>query len=201
MKNLTIILLLLPILLFAQEEESQSVKLKAGANFAKANVKGADFEYAFGFSLGAIKDFRLGKTIFLESGVVVEKYSTLFKNQIGVGPVMINTYDVFVYLTVPVIFQFHTGKTNFNLGPQVGYLVSAFERPKKTSRKNDTKDQAEDLMINWAFGLEVNTGANFDIGGRFLWGYTDINNGKEITDAPFRLNAFQVYLAFPIDNF
>ncbi|MEQ9468204.1 MAG: porin family protein [Ekhidna sp.] len=207
MKNITIaLLILLPILLFSQEERPQSIKLKVGANVTKGKAKDVDIDYssAFGFSLGAVKDFKLGKAIYLESGIVAEKYTTEYSALIGsgiAGPIFLKTNDKFIYVSVPVIFQFHTGKVNFNTGPQVGYLLSAITQVKNSPNKEDVKDFTKNTMVNWGFGFEVNTPANFDIGARLLVGITDINNAKHILDSSYRLNTLQIYAAFPIDNF
>ncbi|WP_425391689.1 porin family protein [Ekhidna sp.] len=187
---ITLFLSVLCLTGFGQAEPRVGIKFGYSRTRGSASGDGTNnVEYSAGngASVGIFRDFKLGNSIGLESGLIFDHYQTNYFVP------FVEAKDMFSYLSIPVILQFQTSSTfNINTGPQLGILVAA--KAKSGSQEEDVKEFTKGSMINWAVGIEFNTKANLDFGFRYLVGLTDINDAKDIINATYKLNTLQVYL-------
>jgi hypothetical protein len=92
------------------------------------------------------------------------------------------------YINIPLIFEYGE-KVTFQIGPQLGFLLSASEAGSINNQKFD--DDLKDIMRSTDFSLVIgfgfNPGKHFNAGVRYQLGVTDIFDGDEdagVTDFP-----------------
>ncbi len=104
------------------------------------------------------------------------------------------------YLSLPLVMKFYfAGNTFAELGPQVGYLLSA------NYSEEGFKEERTELVKRWDFlgliGLGHETESGASMGLRFGWGILNTSGGSVGNAVVFRNLLFQAYLGIKIKEF
>ena len=104
------------------------------------------------------------------------------------------------YLSLPLVMKFYfSGNTFAELGPQVGYLLSA------NYSEEGFKEERTELVKRWDFlgliGLGHETESGASMGLRFGWGFLNTSGGSVGNAVVFRNLLFQAYLGIKIKEF
>jgi hypothetical protein len=104
------------------------------------------------------------------------------------------------YLSLPLVMKFYfSGNTFAELGPQVGYLLSA------NYSEEGFKEERTELVKRWdllgLIGLGHETESGASMGLRFGWGFLNTSGGSVGNAVVFRNILFQAYLGIKIKEF
>jgi hypothetical protein len=104
------------------------------------------------------------------------------------------------YLSLPLVMKFYfSGNTFAELGPQVGYLLSA------NYSEEGFKDDRTELVKRWDFlgliGLGHETDSGASMGLRFGYGFLNTSGGSVGNTVVFRNLLFQAYLGIKLKEF
>jgi hypothetical protein len=104
------------------------------------------------------------------------------------------------YLSLPLVMKFYfAGNTFAELGPQVGYLLSA------NYSEDGFKEERTELVKRWdllgLIGLGHETESGASMGLRFGWGFLNTSGGSVGNAVVFRNILFQAYLGIKIKEF
>ncbi|AXT49539.1 PorT family protein [Aquimarina sp. BL5] len=156
------------------QEESIRFGGKVGLNVANFVGDDADddAESKLGFHIGAVVEIPITEKfafqpelLFSTQGVKEEEAGVDFKLNLN-------------YINVPLIFKYYFIEgLNIEIGPQVGFLVSA--KAKADSNDTDVKDQFKtlDLGANIGLGYQLDMGLFFQ--GRYNYGITNIGDDDD----------------------
>ena len=167
----------------AQDDKQQSNKIrfgaKAGLNFANATgnidrfLGEPDGETRFGLLIGGFVDYKLSQKFSLQAEVaysqegVSKKYSD-------------EDYEVIAalnYLNVSITPKYYvTDKLNFEVGPQLGFLLNAKFKEKQDGERFESDAKrfltSTNLSVNIGAGYQLENG--FGVAARYNLGLTDI---------------------------
>ena len=104
------------------------------------------------------------------------------------------------YLSLPLVMKFYfSGNTFAELGPQVGYLLSA------NYSEEGFKEERTELVKRWdllgLIGLGHETDSGASMGLRFGYGFLNTSGGSVGNAVVFRNLLFQAYLGIKIKEF
>lgn len=104
------------------------------------------------------------------------------------------------YLNLPLVMKFYFAESTFaEVGPQVGYLLSASY--KETGFKEDRTDLVNrwDVLALVGMGHETESGAS--MGLRFGWGFLNTSGGSVGNAVVFRTLLLQAYIGIKLKGF
>ena len=104
------------------------------------------------------------------------------------------------YLSMPLVMKFYfAGNTFAELGPQVGYLLSA------NYSETGYKEERTDLVKRWdllgLIGLGHETDSGASMGLRFGYGFLNTSGGSVGNTVVFRNLLFQAYVGIKLKEF
>ncbi len=151
----------------AQDKQDLSFGVKAGLNFStvtNAGQYGTNSSSLVGFHLGAFGEFRVVDKFCLQPELL---YSTQGVTVDDTGGSKLDAK--LDYINIPVLAKYYVSKDfSLELGPQIGFLVSAKEKSggDTTDIKDTTKstDFSLDFGAGYAIGKSVVLGARYDLG-------------------------------------
>lgn len=107
----------------------------------------------------------------------------------------------FSYLSLPVMLRFNlTDNFNLQLGPQLGYLLSATETAGATGIPTisaDIKSSLNDIDFGAAAGLGVDFG-KFNAGARYYLGFSNLVKNTTGSANKISNNSIQVYIGYSL---
>ncbi|MFV8327187.1 porin family protein [Flavobacterium sp. ZS1P14] len=164
----------------AQEKEAMSFGAKGGLNLA--TVTNADGSKTLvGFHIGFFGEFMLGDDFALQPEVLYSTQGTDFDN----GDLKLD------YITVPVMLKYYVADAfSLELGPQIGFLVSAEEDG--VDIKSDVK--SIDFGIN--FGASYDVTENFMLGARYNLGVTRWQDQLFPGESESKNSVFQISVGY-----
>ena len=190
MKKLSVILfLLVPGMLAAQ---GIGLGIKAGANFADAEMKSVDVKSATSFHAGGYLNLNFSETFGITPEVLWTGYKSKVDGDLGDVDFERN------YIAIPIMLRFKPiPLLSLEAGPQFNLLLNA---------EADGDDIKSQLKTN-EFGLAVGAGLHLPLGlnggVRYVWGFTNIsdvdptNNPNDIPD-DIKNRTFQIYVGWTL---
>lgn len=188
MKRFTFFLtfLLLPLLSSAQSERTQTTHFKAGlkigANLTSLDAEGWDNGYRVNFLGGVVMGVRANRLGIQAEGLFVQNTYQTGNTGAQIPAMLYNNIADSArqgsfrvsQLSVPLLFMLRLpGKVWLQAGPQYNHVLSVIE-------KKDLIRHPEELFkssdISGVVGLEFTAGRHITGGGRYVFGFTDINN-------------------------
>lgn len=177
------------MVLVAFSINAQNVRFgaKAGLNFASMITDDADddLDGRTAFHLGLTAEFEMSDSFSIQPELL---YS-------GQGLSENDSYEEYTtkldYLTLPVMAKFYVADGfNFEVGPQIGFLLSA----------DDNGDDISDLLKKTDFALNLGTGYKLDsglnFGLRYSMGLIDVPDAPESQDIDFKHSVLQLSVGF-----
>jgi hypothetical protein len=175
---LFLMLLLIPIMIQAQ---GVGIGIKAGANWANQDVADVDMKSVTDYHVGAYVNINFSDKWGITPEVQYAAYGSEWD-------------DVKVdldYVAIPVMLRFKPiDLISLEAGPQFSFLTKA--------EVEDIGDVADELKSNdfgLAFGAGLHLPLGFNVGARYVLGFTDIS---EVSEESIKNRTFQVYLGWTI---
>ncbi|RZK31944.1 MAG: PorT family protein [Hymenobacter sp.] len=179
----------------AAQAQSARFGIKAGASLTSLTNTSSQTEYKFGFNGGVLANFAVNDMFSIQPEVLYSNKGYKFKN-------LDDTRFALNYIDVPVLAKIATGATGlfFEVGPQVGFRLSA--DLKDSNNSASLKDFTKSVDFGYAAGLGFQVESGAMIGLRYNGGISkvgkDVNfgNGIVATAADSRNSAFQLYVGY-----
>lgn len=176
---------------------AQEVKFgaKAGVNFAslKYKSKSAGVEVKpdglTSFHVGAVAELGLSDKFAIQPELVysVQGATTKVLNK--------EVKTQLSYLNLPIMAKYFVAEgISVELGPQIGFLMSA--KNKSGSDSQDFKDSVKgiDFGLGFGAGYRLENGLNF--GARYNIGMSDISDSEDMTDVSIKNNVIQISVGY-----
>ncbi len=167
--------LIIAILVFTLNMNAQiSFGAKTGLNISNITGDATDGnEVKVGLAIGAVAEFKLSESFAIQPEIIYSSQGSDTKNS--------NVKLKMNYLNVPLMAKYYpTENLSLQLGPQVGFLVSAKVDNGKTSVKVDDNLKTIDLGLSFGVGYKLDFGLFFD--ARYNLGLSDINDYNTINE-------------------
>jgi hypothetical protein len=187
---------------------AQEVKygVKGGLNFSNwtGDTEGVNLKYKAGFNAGLFADIKMSDKISIQPevlfslvGTKVDNYTLEFDNNEITGDVNFNT----AYIYVPVMFKLYVAeKFNVEVGPQVGFLVSAKSvaqiEGNSQKVKNDIKEIFNTVDFGVNFGAAYDLDQHFALGIRYNLGLSNIGKNEEGDSSKVNNSVFSLGLGY-----
>ena len=185
MKKRSILFVLLFVGFFSNAQNI-SFGFKGGLNLASVYGDNSDkTEMRIGVHLGVMSEFKLTnkfsiqpELVYSQQGVNQDVFFTLLQDTVAPEITLKARYN---YLNLPIIAKYYvTEGFSIELGPQVGFLVSA--KQEGGGQELDVKDGVKniDFGVGIGFGYKFSSGLNFS--ARYTAGVSNINDVDGISD-------------------
>lgn len=190
-KVLLSVLVVAGLSITAAQAQSTRFGLKAGASltsYVGGDVEGA--KYKAGFHGGGVAELGITNSFALQPEVLFSmkgaKDSDGYRENLS-------------YIDIPILLKLKADGLFFELGPQVGYLVSA--KAKYEGVSMDIKDSGRSFDVGYAAGLGYQAVSGPMVGLRYNGGFSKIGEGEtiygnKIEAANIRNSAFQLYVGY-----
>lgn len=161
--------------------------IKGGVNFATLTGDTEDVKSRTAFHFGAVVEIPVSDMFSVQPELL---YS-------GQGAKDDSSDDELKldYLNIPVMAKFYVAEGfSLEVGPQVGFLLSAKEE--FDGESEDIKDFVKeiDFGVNFGVGYAMETGLNF--GARYNLGLSDINDYGESFNDSIKNGVFQISIGY-----
>jgi len=162
------LVLVITILVFSFSMNAQSFGAKAGLNISNISGDATDSnETKVGLALGAVAEFKLSEIFAFQPEIVYSSQGVATKD----SKVKLKMN----YLNVPLIAKYYpTENLSLQLGPQIGFLVSAKVDDGERTVDVDDNLKTIDLGLSLGLGYKLDSGLFFD--ARYNFGLSDIND-------------------------
>ncbi|MFA9187862.1 porin family protein [Flavobacterium sp. FBOR7N2.3] len=187
---------------------AQEVKfgIKGGLNLSSwsGDTEGVNLKYKPGFNGGMFADVKLSEKVSLQPevlyslvGTKVDNFTIDLDGNEFTGDVNFNMS----YIYVPVMLKLNVAeKFNLEVGPQVGFLVSAKSVVQIEGNSQEIKNDIKEIFNTVDFG--VNFGAAYDLdqhfvlGIRYNLGLSNINKNEEGDSSKVNNSVFSLGLGY-----
>lgn len=157
-----------------KEHYTVSGGLLGAANFSEFRVNNdnpaIDYNLKAGWSIGGWVNFPAGTGFSIEPQVMFSSYQYLTPST--ATNVLMKDGKI-RFISVPLLMKFHTGdKFAFTLGPQVDFMSSVENNPGSSA----VEDNFKQTSFSGSAGLEVLPHGRVTVFGRYIHGFTNMNN-------------------------
>ena len=175
-------ILMAPVAIFAQAGIGLGVK--GGANFANQAIKDVSTKSITSYHVGAYLNLNLSERFGVTPEVLFSATGT------KVEDATVNTS----YVSIPIMLRIKpVSFISLEAGPQFSILTKA-----ETDNAEDIKDQLKNNDFGLAFGGALQLPAGFQVGARYVLGFTNISDATESEFDDVKNRTFQVYLGWTI---
>lgn len=176
---IALVMLMAPIAIFAQA--GLGLGIKGGANFANQAIKDVSTKSITSYHVGAYLNLNLSESFGITPEVLFSATGT------KVDDVTVNTS----YVAIPIMLRIKPiSFISLEAGPQFSFLTKA-----ESDDAEDIKDQLKNNDFGLAFGGALLLPAGFQVGARYVLGFTNIS---EVSESDIKNRTFQVYLGWTI---
>lgn len=192
---------------FSSASQNISGGIRLGMNVANNNVttiaSSITPDAKIGFLAGGYLSVMLTDKFGIQPELV---YSTMGSSSSSVltsqGTTIKAVDDLkFSYLSLPVMLRFNlTDNFNLQVGPQLGYLLSATETASASGLPTisaDIKSSLNDIDFGAAAGLGVDFG-KFNAGARYYLGFTNLVKNTTGSANKLANNSIQIYIGYSL---
>ena len=174
---LFLVILLTPFLLQGQ---GVGLGIKAGANWANLDISNVDVNTVTSYHAGAYVNLNFSDKWGITPELQYSVYSTESDNV---------NLDL-DYFAIPVMLRFKPiSLLSLEAGPQFSFLTKA------NSDGADIKDQLKNNDFGLAFGAGLHLPLGFNVGARYILGFTDI---ADVSTETVKNRTWQLYLGWTI---
>lgn len=172
-------ILLAPLTMYAQA--GLGLGIKGGANFANQSIKDVSTKSITSYHVGAYINLNFSESFGITPEILFSAMGT------KVEDVTVNTS----YVAIPVMLRVKpVSFLSLEAGPQFSFLTKA-----EHDDLGDIKDQLKNNDFGLAFGGALHLPAGFQVGARYVLGFTNIS---EVSEDEIKNRTFQVYLGWTI---
>jgi hypothetical protein len=171
---LLVVIILVPFIVHAQ---GIGLGIKAGANFSNPSTTNIDISSATNYHFGAYVNLNFSDKFGISPEVLYSVYGSKWNN-VSVD---------FNYLAIPVMLRFKPIKfLSLEAGPQFSFLTKA---------DASIKDQLKSNDFGLAFGAGLHLPLGFNIGARYIYGFSNIS---DVSDQTINSRTLQLYAGWTI---
>lgn len=185
MKNLITLAVFFVLTLFSVNAQQIKLGVKAGVNFATITGDTEGVDSRTSFHAGAVAEFSLVEKLFLQPELLYSSQGA--KSGSPTDELKLD------YLNIPVLAKYFVAEGfSIEVGPQIGFILSAKEEYDGTSE--DVKDslKSTDFGLNFGIAYEMKTGLNFD--ARYYLGLSNISDVGG--SGNFKNGVFQISIGY-----
>jgi hypothetical protein len=191
-----IILLVVMVFAFgfvnAQDKENMSFGVKGGLNVSSitnADQDGVNSKSLIGFHAGFFGEFMISDKFAIQPEVLYSTQGVKLDFEGDKGDLKLD------YINIPVMAKYYVADTfSLELGPQIGFLVSA--KAKSGGVSEDIKDQVKSTDVSLGFGASYYFAEKFMLGARYNLGLTRMQKDLATGESQSKNSVFQVSLGY-----
>ena len=176
----------------AQEKADIAFGVKGGLNIStitNADVDGVNSKSLVGFHVGFFGEFMISNKFAIQPEVLYSAQGTELEFEGISGDLKLD------YITIPVMAKYYVADAfSLELGPQIGFLVSA--KAKSGGESEDVKDELKSTDVSLNFGLGYDITQNFIIGARYNFGLTRLQDELLPGEDESKNSVFQLSVAY-----
>lgn len=196
MKN-AVVFIVVCVLSVSTYAQNVSFGAKAGVNFASLNGDDVDdLDGLTGLHIGGVVDISFSELLSLQPELLFSMQGAKYEYSDDVVSEE-ETYKL-NYLNVPVLLKVKVDGFSFELGPQVGFLLSANEEYEysdsfgSSSGDEDIKEFIKGVDVGGAFGVSYQLPMGLFFSGRYVLGFTSIDDTDQGDDADIKNGVIQL---------
>lgn len=175
---LFLVVFLLPFVLHAQ---GIGIGIKAGGNWANQDVSNVDIKTVTSYHVGAYVNLNFSD----KWGITPEVQYAAYGSEWDKVKVDLD------YVSLPVMLRFKPiSLLSLEAGPQFSFLTKAH-----VEDVGDVTDQLKNNDFGLAFGAAVHLPLGFNVGARYILGFTNIS---EVSEESIKNRTIQLYLGWTI---
>lgn len=176
----------------AQEKADMAFGVKGGLNIStitNADVDGVNSKSLVGFHVGFFGEFMVSNKFAIQPEVLYSAQGTELEFEGISGDLKLD------YITIPVMAKYYVADAfSLELGPQIGFLVSA--KAKSGGDSEDVKDELKSTDVSLNFGLGYDITQNFMIGARYSLGLTRLQDELIPGEDESKNSVFQISVGY-----
>jgi hypothetical protein len=176
----------------AQDKKNMSFGVKGGLNVSsitKADQDGVNSKSLIGFHAGFFGEFMISDKFAIQPEVLYSAQGVKLDFDGDKGDLKLD------YINIPVMAKYYVADTfSLELGPQIGFLVSA--KAKSGGVSEDVKDQVKSTDVSLGFGASYYFAEKFMLGARYNLGLTRVQKDLATDEAQSKNSVFQVSLGY-----
>lgn len=176
----------------AQGKEDMAFGIKGGLNIStitNADVDGVNTKSLVGFHVGFFGEFVLSDKFSIQPEVLYSTQGTKIEFEGIKGDLKLD------YIAIPVMAKYYVADSfSLELGPQIGFLVSA--KAKSGGESEDVKDELKSTDVSLNFGLGYDITENFMIGARYNLGLTRLQDELLPGEDESKNSVFQISIGY-----
>lgn len=149
------------------------------------------------FTVGLVSEYRINERFAVQPELLFSRQGSSDRGDVD-GSFFENRINL-EYFNLPLLGKYYIKKgLAIELGPQIGYLVDAKYKSKRSENSfvSPVEDDFEEIDVSAALGASFKTDWGFLVGMRYTLGLTDINNGFEVETGSLRNATFQLYFGY-----
>jgi hypothetical protein len=155
--------------------------IKGGLNFADQSVKDISTSTITSYHVGAYLNLNITESFGITPEVLFSAMGSKWEDA------KVNTD----YIAIPIMIRILPVKQlSLEVGPQFSFLTRA-----EVEEVGDVKDQLKSNDFGLAFGAAVHLPLGFNIGGRYVLGFTNIS---DVSEDEIKNRTIQVYVGWTI---
>ncbi len=194
MKKVT--LLLVAVFTFgyanAQEKADMAFGVKGGLNIStitNADVDGINSKSLVGFHVGFFGEFMISDKFTIQPEVLYSAQGVKLEFEGDNGELKLD------YINIPIMAKYYIADAfSLELGPQIGFLVSA--KAKSDGESEDIKDELKSTDVSLNFGVGYDITENFMIGARYSLGLTRLQDEIFPGEDDSKNSVFQISVGY-----
>lgn len=176
----------------AQEKAAMAFGVKGGLNIStitNADVDGVNSKSLVGFHVGFFGEFMVSYTFAIQPEILYSVQGTELEFEGESGDLKLD------YITIPVMAKYYVADAfSLELGPQIGFLVSA--KTKSGGVSEDVKDELKSTDVSLNFGLGYDITENLMIGARYNLGLTRLQDELFPGEDESKNSVFQISVGY-----
>lgn len=176
----------------AQEKADMAFGVKGGLNIStitNADVDGVNTKSLVGFHVGFFGEFMISNKFAIQPEVLYSAQGTELEFEGISGDLKLD------YITIPVMAKYYVADAfSLELGPQIGFLVSA--KAKSGGESEDVKDELKSTDVSLNFGVGYDITPNFMIGVRYSLGLTRLQDEIFPGEDESKNSVFQISVGY-----
>jgi hypothetical protein len=194
MKKITLLLVAVFTVGFvnAQDKEDMSFGVKGGLNVSSitnSDQDGVNSKSLIGFHVGFFGEFMISDKFAIQPELLYSAQGVKLEFAGDNGDLKLD------YINIPVMAKYYVADAfSLELGPQIGFLVSA--KAKSGGVSEDIKDQVKSTDVSLGFGGTYYFAEKFMLGARYNLGLTRIQKDLSPGESESKNSVFQISVGY-----
>ena len=176
----------------AQEKEDMSFGAKGGLNISSitnADQDGVNSNSLVGFHIGFFGEFMISDEFAIQPELLYSTQGVKLEFEGDKGDLKLD------YINIPVMAKYYVADAfSLELGPQIGFLVSA--KAKSGGDSVDVKDDTKSIDVSLGFGANYNFAEKFMLGARYNLGLTRVQEDLFPGESESKNSVFQISVGY-----